>query len=305
MGAQLRAVRRRIGAVQSTAKITRAQELIASSRIIKAQQRVRAAAPYARELTRAVEAVVSGSPTLTHPLTTEPQNPSRAAVVMLTSDRGFAGGYNANVLREAQSLIALLSERGITALPYVSGRKGIVWHRFRQRDIAAEWSGFSETPAFNNASDIAARLIEDFGKPAEEGGLDEIYLVHTEFISMLTQRPAVRRILPLEIEKTSEEPPPEQQRLNIYEFEPSPEAVLDALLPWYVETRLYQALLESAAAEVAARRRAMKSATDNANDLIDLLTREANKARQAEITQEISEIVGGANALAAEIAGSE
>ncbi len=303
MGAQLRAVRRRIGAVQSTAKITRAQELIASSRIIKAQQRVRAAAPYARELTRAVEAVVSGSPTLTHPLTREPQNASRAAVVMLTSDRGFAGGYNANVLREAQSLAALLSGRGVTALPYVSGRKGIVWHRFRDRDMAAEWSGFSETPSFSNASEIAARLIEDFGKPAEEGGLDEIYLVHTEFISMLTQRPAVRRILPLEIEKT-DEPPPEN-RLNVYEFEPSPEAVLDALLPWYVETRLYQALLESAAAEVAARRRAMKSATDNARDLVEALTIEANKARQAEITQEISEIVGGANALAAEIAGSE
>src|SRR5579859_385534 len=303
MGAQLRAVRRRIGAVQSTAKITRAQELIASSRIIKAQQRVRAAAPYARELTRAVEAVVSGSPTLTHPLTREPQNASRAAVVMLTSDRGFAGGYNANVLREAQSLAALLSGRGVTALPYVSGRKGIVWHRFRDRDMAAEWSGFSETPSFSNASEIAARLTEDFGKPAEEGGLDEIYLVHTEFISMLTQRPAVRRILPLEIEKT-DEPPPEN-RLNVYEFEPSPEAVLDALLPWYVETRLYQALLESAAAEVAARRRAMKSATDNARDLVEALTIEANKARQAEITQEISEIVGGANALAAEIAGSE
>jgi F-type H+-transporting ATPase subunit gamma len=303
MGAQLRAVRRRIGAVQSTAKITRAQELIASSRIVKAQQRVRAAAPYARELTRAVEAVVSGSPTLTHPLTTEPQHASRAAVVMLTSDRGFAGGYNANVLREVQSLAALLSERGVTALPYVSGRKGIVWHRFRQRDMAAEWSGFSETPSFGDASEIAARLIEDFGKPSEDGGLDEIYLVHTEFISMLTQRPAVRRILPLEIEKT-DEPPPEHQ-LNVYEFEPSPEAVLDALLPWYVETRLYQALLEAAAAEVAARRRAMKSATDNARDLVEALTIEANKARQAEITQEISEIVGGANALAAEIAGSE
>jgi F-type H+-transporting ATPase subunit gamma len=303
MGAQLRAVRRRIGAVQSTAKITRAQELIASSRIVKAQQRVRAAAPYARELTRAVEAVVSGSPSLTHPLVTEPQSATRAAVVMLTSDRGFAGGYNANVLREAQSLAALLSGRGVTALPYVAGRKGVVWHRFRQRDIAAEWTGFSETPSFNNASDIAARLIEDFGKPTAEGGLDEIYLVHTEFVSMLTQRPAVNRILPLEIEHTSEAPPAD--RLNVYEFEPSPEAVLDALLPWYVETRLYQALLESAAAEVAARRRAMKSATDNARDLVEALTIEANKARQAEITQEISEIVGGANALAAEIAGSE
>jgi F-type H+-transporting ATPase subunit gamma len=304
MGAQLREVRRRIGAVQSTAKITRAQELIASSRIIKAQQRVRAAQPYARELTRAVEAVVSGSPTLNHPLVTEPQDPKRAAVVMLTSDRGFAGGYNANVLREAQSLIATLTERGIEAVPYVSGTKGIVWHRFRDKDMAAEWSGYSERPEFSDASRIAERLIEDFGAGEGEGaGIDEIHLVSTEFVSMLTQRPIVRRILPLEIEETTEEPP--EGRLNIYEFEPSPEGVLDALLPWYVETRLYQALLDAAAAEVAARRRAMKSATDNAKDLIEVLTREANKARQAEITQEISEIVGGANALAEENAGSE
>jgi F-type H+-transporting ATPase subunit gamma len=302
MGAQLRLVRRRIGAVQSIAKITRAQELIASSRIIRAQQRVRAAQPYARELTRAVEAVVSGSPTITHPLTTEPQHPARAGVVMLTSDRGFCGGYNANVLRDAQSLGAALTGRGVEPFAYVAGRKGIAWHRFRQREMAAEWSGFSETPMFSDAAGMAARLLEDFGKPGE-GGLDEIYLVHTEFVSMLTQRPVARRILPLEIEETSEAPP--AGRLNKYEFEPSPEIVLDALLPWYVETRLYQALLESAAAEIAARRRAMKSATDNANDLIGLLTREANKARQAEITQEIAEIVGGANALAETIAGSE
>jgi F-type H+-transporting ATPase subunit gamma len=299
MGAQLRAVRRRIGAVQSTAKITRAQELIASSRIIRAQQRVRAAAPYARELTQAVEAVVTGSPSVTHPLITEPENPGRAAVVMLTSDRGFAGGYNANVLREAQALTEKLSGRGIQVLPYVSGQKGIVWHRFRQREITAEWSGFSERPEFSDASEIAARLLADF----DAGQLGEIHLVYTEFISMLTQRPAVRRILPMEIEETTEEPTGGQ--LNKYEFEPSPEAVLDALLPWYVETRLYQALLEAAAAEIAARRRAMKSATDNANDLIEALTLEANKARQAEITQEISEIVGGANALAEAIAGSE
>jgi F-type H+-transporting ATPase subunit gamma len=301
MGAQLRAVRRRIGAVQSTAKITRAQELIASSRIIKAQQRVRAAAPYARELTFAVEAVVSGSPSITHPLITEAENPARAAVVMLTSDRGFAGGYNANVLREGQALTDTLTGRGIQVLPYVAGRKGIVWHRFRQREMTAEWSGFSEQPEFSDASKIAARLLEDFNRA--DGGLDEIHLVYTEFVSMLTQRPAIRRILPMEVEETTEEPP--DSGINKYEFEPSPEAVLDALLPWYVETRLYQAMLEAAAAEIAARRRAMKSATDNAKDLIEVLTREANKARQAEITQEISEIVGGANALAEEIAGSE
>jgi F-type H+-transporting ATPase subunit gamma len=184
-------------------------------------------------------------------------------------------------------------------LPYVSGTKGIVWHRFRQREITAEWSGFSERPQFTDASEIAARLLEDFNA----GGIGEIHLVHTEFVSMLTQRPVARRILPMEVEQTTDEPT--EGQLNKFEFEPSPEAVLDALLPWYVETRLYQALLEAAAAEVAARRRAMKSATDNANDLIEVLTREANKARQAEITQEISEIVGGANALAEAIAGSE
>jgi F-type H+-transporting ATPase subunit gamma len=301
MAAQLREVRRRIAAVQSTAKITRAQELIASSRIIRAQQRVRAAQPYSRELTRAVEAVVSGSPSITHPLITEADHPSRAAVVMLTSDRGFAGGYNANVLREAQSVTELLTGRGLEVHAYVSGRKGIVWHRFRDREMAAEWSGFSERPAFSDASEIATRLLDDFGQP-NEGGLDEIHLVYTEFISMLTQRPAVHRILPLEIEETTEAPP---GGFNLYEFEPSDEAVLDALLPWYVENRLYQALLESAAAEIASRRRAMKSATDNARDLIEVLTREANKARQAEITQEISEIVGGANALTEELAGSE
>ena len=301
MAAQLREVRRRISAVQSTAKITRAQELIASSRIIRAQQRVRAAQPYSRELTRAVEAVVSGSPSITHPLVTEAENPSRAAVVMLTSDRGFAGGYNANVLREAQSLTELLTGRGIEVQAYVSGRKGIVWHRFRDREMAAEWSGFSERPAFTDASEMATRLLDDFGQP-NEGGLDEIHLVYTEFVSMLTQRPEVRRILPLEVEETTEAPP---AGFNLYEFEPSDEAVLDALLPWYVENRLYQALLESAASEIASRRRAMKSATDNAKDLIEVLTREANKARQAEITQEISEIVGGANALTEELAGSE
>ena len=301
MGAQLRAVRRRIRTVQSTAKITRAQELIASSRIIKAQQRVRAAAPYARELTRAVEAVVSGSPQITHPLITEPEHPARAAVVIVTSDRGFAGGYNANVLREAQSLTALLAERGVAALPFVVGRKGIVWHRFRQREIAAEWSGFSEAPRFSDASAIAERLLREY--TADDGGVDEIYLAHTEFISMLTQRPVANRILPLQVVESAE-PPPEGP-IPLYEFEPSPEDVLDALLPWYVENRLYQALLDSAAAEIASRRRAMKAATDNARDLIEVLTLEANKARQAEITQEISEIVGGARALAESIAGSE
>src|SRR5215471_12404985 len=304
MGAQLRAVRQRIRAIQSTAKITRAQELIASSRIIQAQQRVRASAPYAEELTRAVEAVVSRSAQIDHPLVREPASTERVAVVILTSDRGFAGGYNANVLREAQRLRTLLEdERGVAVQTYVSGTKGITWHRFRDRELAGEWRGFSERPAPANAAAIASAVLEAFEQPTAEGGVDEIHLVYTEFVSMLTQRPVVHRILPLEIRETQEQRP--EGPIPLYEFEPSPQDVLDALLPWYVENRIFHALLDSAAAEIAARRRAMKSATDNANELLEVLTREANKARQAEITQEISEIVGGANALADSMSGSK
>jgi F-type H+-transporting ATPase subunit gamma len=301
MAAQLRAIRRRIRSVQSTAKITHAQELIASSRIIRAQQRVRAAEPYSREIVRAVSAVVSRSAQVNHPLTTPPAERSRAAVLILTSDRGFAGGYNATVLRDAQRLKALLEEEGVTPVPYVSGRKGIVWHSFRNLSVAGQWSGFSETPGHSNAEEITRTLLEAFARPADEGGVDEIYIVYNQFVSMLTQRPATRRLLPLEIEETTEQPP--GGPLPIYEFEPSPEEVLDALLPWYVESRIYHALLDAAAAEIAARRSAMQSATDNAHELIDRLTLEANKARQDEITQEISEIVGGANALTESAAG--
>jgi F-type H+-transporting ATPase subunit gamma len=303
MGAQLRAVRQRIRSIQSTAKITRAQELIAASRIIRAQQRVRDATPYARELTLAVEAVVTRSPQIDHPLVREPERRERAAVLILTSDRGFAGGYNANVLREAQRVRAMLDQRGIVAATYVTGTKGVGWHRFRDLDLAGQWQGFSDTPAQSNAAEVTTALLAAFEQPTAEGGVDEIHLVHTEFVSMLTQRPAVHRILPLEITDVEGEPP--SGPIPVYDFEPSSQAVLDSLLPWYVENRVYHALLESAAAEIAARRRAMKSATDNAKDLLNKFTIEANKARQAEITQEISEIVGGANALAESIAGSE
>ena len=296
MGAQLRAVRRRIKSVQSTAKITRAQELIAASRIIKAQQRAHEAEPYSREITAAVEAVVSRSGQIDHPLTREPSDPKRAAVLVLTSDRGFAGGFNANVLREFQGLRRLLGDQHVEPVPFVSGRKGITWHRFRDIEMAAEWSGYSDTPVFENARVITEALLAAYNQPTDEGGVDEIHIVYTDFVSMLTQEPVVRRLLPLEIEETTE--PPDSGPLPVYDFEPSPEAVLDALLPWYVESRIFYALLDSAASEIASRRRAMKSATDNANDLIEQLSREANKARQSEITQEISEIVGGANALA-------
>src|SRR6266478_3105213 len=310
MGAQLRLVRRRIGTVQSIAKITRAQELIASSRIVRAQQQMRAAQPYARELTRAVEAVISRSTTINHPFTEEPQNPSRAAVLILTSDQGFAGAYNANVLRESARLRQLLRDRGLEPVLYVAGRKGIAWHRFRELDLADSWSGFSAQPRYRDAEQIATTLLEAFnagrdgpGDGGADGGVDEIHLVSTEFVSMLTQRPAVRRLLPLQIEETEEESP--SGPLPQYEFEPGPAEVLDALMPQFVAARIFYAMLEAAAAELASRRRAMKAATDNANDLLETLTREANNARQAEITQEISEIVGGANALADASATSE
>jgi len=301
MGAQLRLVRRRIGTVQSIAKITRAQELIASSRIVRAQQQLRAAEPYARELTRAVEAVISRSTNVTHPFTQEPKNPTRAAVLILTSDQGFAGAYNANVLREAARLRQLLHDRGLQPVLYVTGRKGIGWHRFREIELAGAWSGFSSTPRYRDAQEVSAALLEAFD--AEDGSVDEIHLVSTEFVSMLTQRPAARRLLPLEIEETGEPSP--AGPLPQYEFEPSPEDVLNALMPQYVASRIFYAMLEAAAAELASRRRAMKAATDNAGDLLETLTREANNARQAEITQEISEIVGGANALADASATSE
>ncbi len=294
MGAQLRLVRRRIGTVQSIAKITRAQELIASSRIVRAQQQMRAAEPYARELTRAVEAVISRSTTINHPFTEEPENPSRAAVLILTSDQGFAGAYNANVLRESARLRQLLRDRGLEPVLYVAGRKGVSWHRFRELDLADSWSGFSAAPKYRNAQQVATALLEAFN--AEDGGVDEIHLVSTEFVSMLTQRPAARRILPLQIEDTDEESP--SGPLPQYEFEPGPAEVLDALMPQYVASRIFYAMLEAAAAELASRRRAMKAATDNAGDLLETLTRQANNARQAEITQEISEIVGGATGLA-------
>jgi F-type H+-transporting ATPase subunit gamma len=303
MAGQLRAIRQRIRGVQAIAKITRAQELIAASRIIKAQQRVRDAGAYAREITDAVEAVVSQSAHIDHPLVREPENPQRAAILILSSDRGFAGGYNNNVMREAQGLRARLREQGVEPVTYVAGTKGLTWHRFRGMDVAESWTGFSEAPQYDNARRITETLFEAFSKPAEDGGVDEIHLVYTEFVSMLTQNAVVHRIIPLVIEETSEESA--SGPIPLYEFEPSPKTVLDALLPWYVESRIYIALLQSAASEIAARRRAMKSATDNANDLLEDFTREANKARQAEITQEISEIVGGADAMAESVAGKE
>jgi F-type H+-transporting ATPase subunit gamma len=295
MPATLRVYRRRIRSVQSTKKITRAMELIAASRIARSQQRVNASKPYADEITRVITAVASQT-NVDHPLTTEHTNPRRAAVLVVTSDRGLAGAYSANALRTAESLFQTLREEGKESSIYAIGRKAAAYYRFRNRKIERDFTGFSEQPDYDSAKAAADALIEQFVKPTDEGGVDEIHLVFTEFRSMLSQRAVARRILPMVIQET--DAPPADGPLPLYEFEPSAEDVLDALLPRYVESRVFAALLESAASESAARRRAMKSATDNAEDLIKSLTRAANSARQAEITQEISEIVGGANALA-------
>jgi F-type H+-transporting ATPase subunit gamma len=300
VGASLRIFRRRIRSVQSTKKITRAMELIAASRIAKAQAAVNAAKPYAEAITGVISAA-SSEGSVDHPLLTERENASRVAVLVITSDRGLAGAYNANALRAAEELSSLLREEGKTPVPYLVGRKAVGYYRFRGRDVEESWTGFSEQPRYENAKEVADRLIDDFTRGSEDGGVDEIHLVYTEFVSALTQRASARRVLPLVVEY-SDEPPPEGP-LPLYEFEPSPDALLDALLPRYIETRVFAAMLESAASESAARRRAMKAATDNADELIKGLTRAANAARQAEITQEISEIVGGADALAG--AGAE
>jgi F-type H+-transporting ATPase subunit gamma len=303
MPASLRELRQRRTSVSTIKKVTRAMELIAASRIIKAQQRAQSAAPYARELTRAVSAVATFS-NVDHPLTTEAENPSRAAVLLITSDRGLAGAYSSSVIKEGEQLNQLLRQSNKEPVPFLAGRKAIAFYGFRRRTVAAKWEGFSDAPTYAHAREIADALIAAFRTPTEEGGVDEIHLVFTRFVSMLTQRVEVIRMLPLEVVE-GEEPPPNEEILPLYEFEPDAETVLDELLPLYVASRIQYCLLQGAASELASRQKAMKSATDNAQQLIERLTREANQARQAEITQEISEIVGGASALAEATAAAE
>ncbi|MEV6314717.1 F0F1 ATP synthase subunit gamma [Streptomyces sp. NPDC051776] len=307
MGAQLRVYKRRIKSVTATKKITKAMEMIAASRIVKAQRKVAASTPYASELTRAVTAVATGS-TTKHPLTTEVDSPTRAAVLLVTSDRGLAGGYSSNAIKAGERLTERLTAEGKEVVTYVVGRKGVAYYSFRGRKVEESWTGFTDNPSYADAKNVAAPLIEAVTKETAEGGVDELHIVFTEFVSMMTQTPIDRRLLPLSLEADGQPEESEKTKgeiLPLYDFEPSAEDVLDALLPRYVESRIYNALLQSAASEHAARRRAMKSATDNAEELIKSLTRLANAARQADITQEISEIVGGASALADATAGSD
>ncbi|GGJ36231.1 F0F1 ATP synthase subunit gamma [Streptomyces brasiliensis] len=303
MGAQLRVYKRRIRSVSATKKITKAMEMIAASRVVKAQRKVAASTPYATELTRAVTAVGTGS-NIKHPLTTETENPTRAAVLLLTSDRGLAGAFNSNSIKAAEQLTERLEREGKEVDMYIVGRRGVAHYNFRERKIAEQWTGFTDEPTYADAKQVAAPLIEAIEKDAADGGVDELHIVYTEFVSMMTQTALDARLLPLRLEEVAEEKPA-GEILPLYDFEPSAEDVLDALLPRYVESRVYNALLQSAASKHAATRRAMKSATDNAGELIESLSRLANAARQAEITQEISEIVGGASALADATAGSD
>jgi F-type H+-transporting ATPase subunit gamma len=322
MAASLRALRRRIRSTQSTKKIFSAQELIAGARIVRAQARVEASKPYAREITRVLSAL-AGSASLDHPLLTERENPRRAAVLVITSDRGFAGSYNVNVLRRTEELLALLRQEGKEPVLYVVGRKGETYYSFRDRDMEQTFTGFSEQPGYSDAQAVGEVLIDAFtageddvdgGPGADEvAGVDELHIVYTEFRSLLAQVPVAKRMAPLEVEEVEEFDYEREDREagrtgdsgvpTSYEFEPSAEALLDALLPKYVTTRIYAAMLEAAASESASRRRAMKSASDNAEELAKNLSRQANQARQAEITQEISEIVGGADALVTANAG--
>lgn len=309
MAVSLREYRAKIRSTQSTKKITRAMELIAASRIIKAQQAAAAAGPYARELTRAVSALATYS-NVDHILTNENPNVERAGILVIASDRGLAGAYASNVLKETEQLAERLREEGKEVKYFLAGRKAEAYFNFRQRPYEVSWTGFSDKPTYDDARAIGDELIrrgeqhktfEDAINP--EAAVDELYVVYTRFRSMLVQEPTAVRLFPLEIVE-GEAPPEDQEVLPLYEFEPSAAEVLDALLPKYLYSRLYSSLLQAAASELAARQRAMKSATDNAEDLIQQYTRLANQARQAGITQEISEIVGGANALA-ESAGSD
>ncbi|EGD56700.1 F0F1 ATP synthase subunit gamma [Gordonia neofelifaecis] len=315
--ATIRELRSRIKSIQSTKKITKAQELIATSRITKAQARVAAARPYAQEITRVVTTLANASTSLDSPLLTDRENPRRAAVLVVTSDSGQCGGYNSNVLKETEELLSLLRSEGKEPVVYVMGRKGIGYYTFRERPVAAGWSGFSQQPNFSDSAAAVHHLVDSFlagsGETValpgggEVEGVDELHIVYTRFVSMLTQKPVVRRMAPIDVEF-------EVEHLNMGEdiledsanavvtaevdFEPEPKELLDALLPKYVASRIFAALLESAASENAARRTAMKAATDNATELEKTLSRQANAARQAQITQEISEIVGGVEALA-------
>ncbi|HWI32644.1 MAG TPA: F0F1 ATP synthase subunit gamma [Microbacterium sp.] len=296
MGAQLRVYKQKINTAQTTKKITKAMELIAASRIQKAMTRVRASSPFARAVTRAVSAVATHS-NVDHPLTREHDVVRRSAVVIFASDRGLAGAFNSQILREGLEMSELLKSQGREVVYYLVGRKAVGYFQFRRIASAAEWTGDTDTPHFHTAEEIASTLLDAFSRSYEAGGVDEIHLVYNRFVSMMTQSPETVRLLPLQIVEADASAAADSQVYPLYEFEPDAETVLDALLPVYIQSRVFNALLQSSAAKHAATQKAMKSASDNADKLITDYTRLRNNARQAEITQQIAEIVGGADAL--------
>ncbi|MET0433027.1 MAG: F0F1 ATP synthase subunit gamma [Cellulomonas sp.] len=296
MAGQQRVYRQRIRSTQSLKKMFRAQELIAASRIGRARDRMASASPYARAITRAVSAVATHSD-VSHPLLAERDDTNRVAVLLIASDRGMAGAYSASVIRETERLVERLEGEGKEVALYVSGRRAESYYRFRQRELAAVWTGQSDAPTSELAEEIASTLLAAFDADPADGGVGELHIVSTQFVNMVSQRPQVIRMLPLEVVE-GVAPAGEHEALPLYDFEPDAAEVLDALLPRYVRTRIFACLLQAAASELAARQRAMHTATENAEDLIRTYTRLANQARQAEITQEISEIVSGADALA-------
>jgi F-type H+-transporting ATPase subunit gamma len=300
MAATLRELRGRIRSAGSIKKITKAQEMIATSRIGKAQARLEAARPYATEITRMLTTLADEA-ALDHPLLVERAEPKRAGVLVVSSDRGLCGAYNSGAFRRAEELFSLLREDGKTPVLYTVGRKALGYYTFRNWDISESWTGFSERPSYEDAAKVAETLVDAFIAGAEENGeqdgppgVDELHIVYTEFKSMMSQSPEAHRIAPMVVEYVEEDNEPH----TLYSFEPDATTLFDSLLPRYLTTRVYAALLDSAASELASRQRAMKSASDNADDLVKDLTLQANRERQAQITQEISEIVGGANALA-------
>ena len=290
MAGKLREVRRRIRSVKSTQKITRAMELIAASRIVKATVRTQAAKPYADEISKIVAELVrrggGGAELLA------PREGGRVGVIAVTADRGLAGAYNTNVLKLVE---AERRRAGDDFSVYTYGRKALSFYKFRQVKPVAEWQGFSDTPPYTVAKEIGQQVTDDY----VAGRVDKILIAYTGFESMMTQRPVIEQLLPV-LPPESVDVDSEPTLQADVEFEPDAESILESLLPRYVESKVFSALLNAAASEHAARRRAMKAATDNADELIKILTRDANRARQAEITTEISEIVGGAEALAAE-----
>ena len=293
-GGKERELRRRISSVQSTKKITRAMELIAATRVVKAMQRADAARPYSRQITSVIENLAAGGAETSHPLLRQAEDVKKVGFIVMAGDRGLAGAYNTNPIRAAERQIQAHRSEGKDYVIFAIGKKAAAYYNFRNYRVDHAYQGFTDSPSYEDAR----RIAEDVADAFISGEVDEVELIYTEFISMGTQRVSVRRFLPLEDTTTmAESGGGDAEATAAFEFEPSPESVLESLLPRYVEARLFGALLDCAASEHANRQRAMKSATDNAEELITKLSREMNAARQAAITTEIMEIVGGAEAL--------